>query len=123
MTRLAWLALGTAWVAGLACGGTDGVSGDGNGEVDVEEGEGDQTPADDGGDGDARPEAEGGDSDADADADGDDDAGPCEAGGVELCNGLDDDCDTLTDEDFDCRRGLATDCPTSCGSTGRTRSR
>jgi hypothetical protein len=44
----------------------------------------------------------------------------CETATAETCNDVDDDCDTLTDEDFDCRAGQPTDCTTSCGSTGRT---
>jgi hypothetical protein len=44
----------------------------------------------------------------------------CETSTVEVCNDLDDDCDGQTDEGFQCRRGLPTDCPTSCGSTGST---
>jgi hypothetical protein len=58
---------------------------------------------------------DGGDGDADGEA-GDgrpDEATTCEATGLETCNGLDDDCDTLTDEDFD----TATD-PSNCGACG-----
>jgi len=36
----------------------------------------------------------------------------------ETCNGLDDDCDGIADEDFDCAAGAAVDCTTSCLSTG-----
>ena len=36
----------------------------------------------------------------------------------ETCNGLDDDCDGSTDEDFDCRRGSSRTCIMSCLSTG-----
>ena len=38
--------------------------------------------------------------------------------GPELCNNLDDDCDTLTDETFDCVLGSSGACATSCSSTG-----
>jgi hypothetical protein len=43
--------------------------------------------------------------------------GPCETP-PEECNGQDDDCDNLTDEDFDCELGESQPCQTSCGSTG-----
>ena len=43
------------------------------------------------------------------------DVGPCDATGPELCNGLDDDCDTLTDEDFDLSTDMA-----NCGECGAT---
>ncbi len=36
----------------------------------------------------------------------------------ELCNGLDDDCDGVTDEEFTCQQGATGICTTSCGSTG-----
>ena len=36
----------------------------------------------------------------------------------ESCNGIDDDCDGATDEDFACAVGRATPCTTSCGTTG-----
>jgi len=36
----------------------------------------------------------------------------------EVCNGADDDCDTLVDEGFTCARGATQACTTSCGSTG-----
>ncbi|MBI5502320.1 MAG: hypothetical protein HY907_18900 [Deltaproteobacteria bacterium] len=62
----------------------------------------------------------GGDADVEADGDGDvpeaeegTDGGPCEATGPELCNGLDDDCDRATDEDFDLQ-----DDPANCGECG-----
>jgi hypothetical protein len=37
---------------------------------------------------------------------------------TEICNGIDDDCDGRTDEDFDCRMGFEVGCTTLCGSTG-----
>ena len=37
---------------------------------------------------------------------------------AEICNGIDDDCDTLCDEGWSCCAGESTTCPTSCGSTG-----
>lgn len=43
--------------------------------------------------------------------------GDCIAGG-EVCNGIDDDGDTLIDEYFECVMGETTDCITECGSTG-----
>jgi cysteine-rich repeat protein len=36
----------------------------------------------------------------------------------ETCNGVDDDCDTVPDNGFACRRGTETSCVTTCGSTG-----
>ena len=36
----------------------------------------------------------------------------------ETCNGADDDCDTVADDGFTCRRGATGTCTTSCGSTG-----
>jgi hypothetical protein len=36
----------------------------------------------------------------------------------ETCNGRDDDCDTLSDEDFACTAGQAAPCTTTCGSNG-----
>ncbi|MBN1772861.1 MAG: DUF4215 domain-containing protein [Deltaproteobacteria bacterium] len=36
----------------------------------------------------------------------------------EVCNGADDDCDTLADNGFACVRGTPVSCTTSCGSTG-----
>ncbi|MDI7268627.1 MAG: MopE-related protein [Myxococcota bacterium] len=45
----------------------------------------------------------------------------CTWGGCELtdgCNGVDDDCDGLTDEDAECRPGETVACTTTCGSTG-----
>ncbi len=36
----------------------------------------------------------------------------------EICNGEDDDCDTLADDGFDCAAGQDTHCTTTCGSTG-----
>ena len=36
----------------------------------------------------------------------------------ELCNGADDDCDTLIDEDFECAPEDTASCETSCGSIG-----
>ncbi|MBI2894443.1 MAG: S8 family serine peptidase [Deltaproteobacteria bacterium] len=41
----------------------------------------------------------------------------CDAG-AEECNGLDDDCDGQSDEDFTCVFGETVPCETSCGSTG-----
>jgi hypothetical protein len=43
--------------------------------------------------------------------------GACESG-VEVCNGLDDDCDTILDDDFECARRTTETCTTDCGSTG-----
>ncbi|MBN1772829.1 MAG: hypothetical protein JXB32_16280 [Deltaproteobacteria bacterium] len=37
---------------------------------------------------------------------------------AETCNGRDDDCDTVRDEDFDCVRGTIVPCRTTCGTTG-----
>jgi hypothetical protein len=37
---------------------------------------------------------------------------------METCNGLDDDCDTATDETFACVRGSSGFCTTSCATTG-----
>ena len=37
---------------------------------------------------------------------------------IEICNGTDDDCDTRLDETFDCVRGAASPCTTSCSSMG-----
>jgi hypothetical protein len=42
---------------------------------------------------------------------------PC-GGIVEVCNGEDDDCDTVCDNGFDCCRGETGSCTTSCGTTG-----
>ncbi|MBI4917468.1 MAG: hypothetical protein HY825_16635 [Acidobacteria bacterium] len=42
----------------------------------------------------------------------------CEAP-AEACNDRDDDCDGLTDEDFECRRGETKDCRTVCDSAGK----
>ncbi len=36
----------------------------------------------------------------------------------EACNGADDDCDTTTDEGFECRSGDPMACTTTCGTTG-----
>ena len=45
-------------------------------------------------------------------------AGPCDPP-PESCNGLDDDCDTIIDNDLPCSPpGGPTDCVTTCGSTG-----
>ncbi len=43
---------------------------------------------------------------------------PCEPNASETCNGQDDDCDGVTDEDFDCVLGAQVGCTTSCGSLG-----
>ena len=43
--------------------------------------------------------------------------GPCEAG-TEICNGLDDDCDGIRDDNFTCVAGSTVACTTSCGSMG-----
>src|SRR5688500_8090107 len=37
---------------------------------------------------------------------------------VEACNGMDDDCDGMTDETFTCSVGATASCTTGCGSTG-----
>jgi hypothetical protein len=42
----------------------------------------------------------------------------CPSVTAETCNGIDDDCDDLVDEDFACRAGASESCTTSCGSTG-----
>ncbi|MDQ3036985.1 MAG: putative metal-binding motif-containing protein, partial [Myxococcota bacterium] len=39
-------------------------------------------------------------------------------GAPEICNGLDDDCESGCDEDFTCCRGEAGSCATTCGTTG-----
>ena len=39
-------------------------------------------------------------------------------GATEICNDLDDNCDTHADEGFDCRIGVNESCTTTCGSTG-----
>jgi len=44
--------------------------------------------------------------------------GACVASAVEACNGLDDDCDGATDEDFACRSGASEACTTTCGTAG-----
>gem|GEM_PF-2560244 len=44
-------------------------------------------------------------------------AGACQPP-VEICNGLDDDCDGAPDNGFTCIQGSVTTCLTSCGSTG-----
>ena len=38
---------------------------------------------------------------------------------AEVCNGTDDDCDTATDEDFDCSLGETSGCTTTAGGEGR----
>jgi cysteine-rich repeat protein len=43
--------------------------------------------------------------------------GPCTMP-AETCNGIDDDCDTLADQTFECAAGTPGPCPTPCGSTG-----
>jgi hypothetical protein len=40
------------------------------------------------------------------------------SGTAESCNGVDDDCDGTTDEDFACAVGRSTPCTTSCGTSG-----
>ena len=55
-----------------------------------------------------------------SDMDGD---GACEtlcepSSDVEICNGVDDNCDGNIDEGFDCRMGHAVSCTTTCGSLG-----
>ncbi len=37
---------------------------------------------------------------------------------AEICNGVDDDCDTVCDEGFGCCAGSTASCATTCGSTG-----
>ncbi|RLB46479.1 MAG: hypothetical protein DRJ42_27560 [Deltaproteobacteria bacterium] len=37
---------------------------------------------------------------------------------VEICNGVDDDCDAMADEGFACRAGASEACTTGCGSAG-----
>ncbi len=39
-------------------------------------------------------------------------------GAVEICNGIDDDCDSTCDDGFTCCAGESGSCTTSCGSTG-----
>jgi len=39
--------------------------------------------------------------------------------GVEVCNGIDDNCSGTCDDGFACCRGTSTDCMTACGTTGR----
>jgi hypothetical protein len=46
--------------------------------------------------------------------------GPC-LPPAEICNGLDDDCDTAPDEDFACVAGTSLGCTTPCGAAGTTR--
>ncbi len=43
--------------------------------------------------------------------------GPCIAGS-ELCNGMDDNCNAVADETFECVKDSAASCRTTCGSTG-----
>ncbi|MFH1438898.1 MAG: MXAN_6577-like cysteine-rich protein [Pseudomonadota bacterium] len=38
--------------------------------------------------------------------------------GTEACNGADDDCDTVADEDFDCALGMSITCNTACETAG-----
>jgi len=56
------------------------------------------------------------DDDCDGRVDGED--LDCMVDGPESCNGIDDDCDLLADEDFDCVMSMPTTCTTACGSTG-----
>ncbi|MDW8364099.1 MAG: putative metal-binding motif-containing protein [Myxococcales bacterium] len=42
----------------------------------------------------------------------------CHPAGTEACDGLDNDCDSMPDETFECVRGSTTSCTTSCGTTG-----
>lgn len=39
-------------------------------------------------------------------------------GATEICNGIDDDCDTVLDDGFPCVQGRSTSCTTTCGTTG-----
>ncbi len=54
-------------------------------------------------------------------ADADDEPGcetPCPAGGIETCNGMDDDCDGTADDGFPCRLGQILTCETTCSTFG-----
>jgi hypothetical protein len=44
--------------------------------------------------------------------------GTCVAGGTEVCNGADDDCDGSTDEGFTCPAGTTRSCTTGCSTLG-----
>ena len=51
--------------------------------------------------------------------DGGRDDGGCVPTGAETCNGLDDNCDTVTDEGYACAAGSMVACTTSCGTGGQ----
>ncbi|AKF05601.1 putative metal-binding motif-containing protein [Sandaracinus amylolyticus] len=48
----------------------------------------------------------------------DDACAECHPGAIEICDGRDNDCASGADDTFACVRGAATECETSCGSTG-----
>lgn len=48
----------------------------------------------------------------------DDTCRDCYPGAIEICDGRDNDCESGPDDTFGCVRGAATECETSCGSTG-----
>ena len=42
----------------------------------------------------------------------------CSGSGTEICNGIDDDCDTIVDDGFDCTLGAIVECVTTCSTFG-----